>query len=89
MPKVSEELAKRFATEKGSKYQDWVRNEGLDIIAGHYVPNLHHVDVKPWPRRGEPASISTTRRRGTQTTVTCATFLRAGNSLLNDNCTRR
>ncbi|WAH35612.1 cupin domain-containing protein [Alicyclobacillus dauci] len=52
MPKVSEDLAKRFATEKNSKYQDWVRAEGLDIIAGHYVPNLHHVEVKPWPRRG-------------------------------------
>ncbi|MCF8563152.1 cupin domain-containing protein [Alicyclobacillus tolerans] len=52
MAKVSDELAKRFATEKNSKYQEWVRNEGLDIIAAHYVPDLHTVELKPWARRG-------------------------------------
>ncbi|WP_067935017.1 cupin domain-containing protein [Alicyclobacillus kakegawensis] len=52
MAKVSEELAKRFATEKDSRYEAWVREEGLDIIAAHYVPDLHTVEVKPWPRRG-------------------------------------
>src|ERR1700686_4621261 len=49
---VSEELAKKFATEKDSPYTRWVRNEGLDIIGAHYVPNLHTVELKPWPRRG-------------------------------------
>ena len=26
--------------------------EGLDIISGHYVPDLYSVELKPWPRRG-------------------------------------
>jgi hypothetical protein len=29
---VSEELAKKFATEKDTPYTRWVRAEGLDII---------------------------------------------------------
>lgn len=49
---VSEELAKKFATEKESAYTRWVKNEGLDIIPGHYVPDLHTVELKPWARRG-------------------------------------
>jgi oxalate decarboxylase/phosphoglucose isomerase-like protein (cupin superfamily) len=49
---VSDELAKKFATEKETPYTRWVRDEGLDIIAAHYVPNLHTVDLKPWARRG-------------------------------------
>jgi len=52
MAKVSEDLAKRFATEKVSRYQNWVRDEGLDIISAHYIYDLHHVDLKPWARRG-------------------------------------
>ena len=54
MPKdalVSEEFAKKFATEKDTPYTRWVRAEGLDIISSFYVPNLHTVDLKPWPRR--------------------------------------
>ena len=50
--KVSEELAKKFATEKDTPYLRWVREEGLDIISAQYVPNLRTVDLKPWPRRG-------------------------------------
>ena len=49
---VSPELARKFATEKDSPYVRWVRNEGLDIIAAHYVPDLHTVELKPWSRRG-------------------------------------
>jgi oxalate decarboxylase/phosphoglucose isomerase-like protein (cupin superfamily) len=49
---VSDELAKKFATEKDTPYTRWVREEGLDIIAAHYVPNLRTVALKPWPRRG-------------------------------------
>jgi len=48
---VSEEMVKKFATEKDSPYTRWVRNEGLDIISALYVPNLHTVELKPWPRR--------------------------------------
>ena len=52
--KVSEELAKKFATERDwdTPYQRWVRAEGLEIISGHYVANLRTVELKPWPRRG-------------------------------------
>jgi oxalate decarboxylase/phosphoglucose isomerase-like protein (cupin superfamily) len=49
---VSDELAKKFATEKDTPYTRWVRHEGLDIIGAHYVPNLHTVELKPWARRG-------------------------------------
>ena len=50
--KVSEEMAKKFATEKETPYTRWVREEGLDILSAMYVPDLHTVELKPWPRRG-------------------------------------
>jgi oxalate decarboxylase/phosphoglucose isomerase-like protein (cupin superfamily) len=52
--RVSDELASKFATEKdkNTPYVRWVTAEGLDIIPAHYVPNLRHVELKPWPRRG-------------------------------------
>ncbi len=49
---VSDNLAKKFATEKDSPYTRWVAAEGLDIISGLYVPNLNTVELRPWPRRG-------------------------------------
>src|SRR6266513_3094198 len=49
---VSDELAKKFSTEKDTPYLRWVRGEGLDIISAHYVRNLRTVELKPWPRRG-------------------------------------
>lgn len=48
---ASEELAKKFATEKDSSYTRWVRREGLDIVSAHYVPNLRTLELKPWARR--------------------------------------
>ena len=51
-PTVSEELARKFSTEKDTPYLRWVREEGLDIIGAQYVPNLRTVELKPWPRRG-------------------------------------
>jgi oxalate decarboxylase/phosphoglucose isomerase-like protein (cupin superfamily) len=52
--KVSDELAKKFATEKDrdTPYQRWVRGVGLEIISGHYVANLRTVELYDWPRRG-------------------------------------
>ena len=49
---VSEEMAKKFASEKDTPYTRFIRGEGLDIIAAHYVPSLHTVELKAWPRRG-------------------------------------
>jgi oxalate decarboxylase/phosphoglucose isomerase-like protein (cupin superfamily) len=49
---VSEDLAQKFATEKDSPYTRWVREQGLDIISAHYVPNLRTVELRPWERRG-------------------------------------
>src|SRR5688500_5512043 len=49
---VSNELAEKFETEKETPYERWVAEQGLDIISGHYVRNLRHVELKPWPRRG-------------------------------------
>lgn len=49
---VSEELAKKFATERETPYTRWVAKEGLDIIGAFYVRSLHTVELKPWARRG-------------------------------------
>jgi oxalate decarboxylase/phosphoglucose isomerase-like protein (cupin superfamily) len=49
---VSEEMAKKFATEKETPYTRWVAKEGLDIVSALYVRSLHTVDLKPWARRG-------------------------------------
>ena len=49
---VSDDFAKKFATEKDTPYTRWVREEGLDIISSFYAENLHSVELKPWPRRG-------------------------------------
>lgn len=48
---VSEEIAKKFAKEKETPYTRWVRDEGLDIIDGTYVPDLNKIELKPWQRR--------------------------------------
>src|SRR5437868_8330028 len=50
--KVSEEMAKKFATEKETPYTRWVKSEGLDIESAIYQPNLHTIALKPWARRG-------------------------------------
>jgi hypothetical protein len=52
--RVSDELANKFSTEKdrNTPYVRWVTEEGPDIIPAHYVPDLRHVELKPWPRRG-------------------------------------
>lgn len=52
---VSSEMAKKFETEKDTPYQRWVREQGLDIISAHFVPNLRTVDLKPWAQRGGKA----------------------------------
>ncbi len=51
---VSEELAKKFTTEKDADtpYRRWIAAEGLEVISALHVPDLRTVDVNPWPRRG-------------------------------------
>jgi oxalate decarboxylase/phosphoglucose isomerase-like protein (cupin superfamily) len=49
---VPETMARKFASEKDSPYVRWVRDQGLEIISAHYVPDLHTVELKPWDRRG-------------------------------------
>lgn len=48
---VSDEIAKKFASEIETPYTRWVKAEGLDIIDGIYVPDLRAVKLKPWARR--------------------------------------
>ena len=48
---VSDELAKKFASEKETPYEQWVKSEGLEIISSVYVQNLYTVELKPWARR--------------------------------------
>ena len=50
--KVSDEMAEKFASEKYTPYEAWIKKEGLDIIGAHYIPDLHTVELKPWARRG-------------------------------------
>ena len=59
---VSDELAKKFATEKETPYTRWVKAEGLDIIPSLYVRNLRTVELKPWARRGGNARLHQSRR---------------------------
>mgnify|MGYP001302974618 CR=1 FL=1 len=47
---VSDEMAKKFASEKETPYVRWVRDQGLDIIDSVYVKNLYTVNLKPWVR---------------------------------------
>src|SRR5262249_55548043 len=49
---VSDEMAKKFATEKETPYTQWVRSEGLEIQSAIYQVDLHTVELKPWARRG-------------------------------------
>ena len=37
---VSDEMAKKFASEKETPYTRWVRGEGLDIISSIYVKTI-------------------------------------------------
>ena len=50
--RVSEEFAKKFATEKETPYTRWVKAEGLEIRDAMYVENLHTVELKDWASRG-------------------------------------
>src|SRR5947208_14877399 len=54
---ASEDLAKKFATEKETPYTRWTKAEGLAIIPALYVRNLRTVDLKPWARRGGNAAF--------------------------------
>src|SRR5829696_9839585 len=49
---VSEDMAKKFATEKETPYTRWVKSEGLEIQSAIYQYDLHTVELKDWPRRG-------------------------------------
>ena len=49
---VANDMAIKFATEKDTPYTRWIRQQGLDIIGAHYVPDLRTVALKPWARRG-------------------------------------
>ena len=42
---VSDDMAKKFATEKETPYTRWVKAEGLDIIPSFYVPDLNTVEL--------------------------------------------
>src|SRR2546423_3676887 len=49
---ASEDLAKKFATEKETPYTRWVKSQGLDTVPALYVRSLRKVELKPWARRG-------------------------------------
>ena len=54
-PIVSDELAQKFATEKDTPYERWVRSQGLDIQPAMYVRQLRTIELKPWAERGGSA----------------------------------
>ena len=49
---VSDEMAKKFATEKETPYTRWVAAEGLEIQSAIYQQNLHAIELRDWPSRG-------------------------------------
>ena len=49
---VSDDMAKKFATEKETPYTRWVKAEGLEIQDAMYVQDLHTIALRDWPRRG-------------------------------------
>jgi hypothetical protein len=49
---VSEEMAKKFATEKETPYTRWVESQGLKIESAIYQENLHAIELADWPARG-------------------------------------
>lgn len=70
---VSEDLAKKFATEKDSPYEKWVRGEGLDIVSAHYIANLRHGRASsPGRAAAARACSSTTKLRAPRTIATSA-----------------
>ena len=78
-PTVSDEFAKKFATEKDTPYLRWVREEGLEVIGAQYVANLRTVELKPWPRRGGARRASGRRRYAKLARNTAASIsLRSG-----------
>ena len=40
---VSDEFAKKFATEKETPYTRWIKSEGLDLISSTYEIGRAHV----------------------------------------------
>jgi oxalate decarboxylase/phosphoglucose isomerase-like protein (cupin superfamily) len=49
---LSSALAGKFTAEiKEDFYRSWVRNEGLEIIPAHYIPDLRKLELKKWERR--------------------------------------
>ena len=67
---ASEDLAKKFATEKETPYTRWVKAEGLDIIPALYVRNLRTVEVKPGHAAAATPCSSTTTPHAYRTTAT-------------------
>src|SRR5262249_5579345 len=51
-PRAPTGLRANWAPRRETALTGWVRQEGLDIISAHYVPNLRTVALKPWARRG-------------------------------------
>ena len=49
---VSDEMAKKFATEKETPYTRWVASQGLEIQSAIYQPNLHTLELNDWAARG-------------------------------------
>ena len=69
---VSDEMAKKFATEKETPYTKWIRKEGLDIIDALYVRNLNTVELKPWARReGRGVYVNHDASRTTNDSYVC------------------
>ena len=86
---VSEDFAKKFATEKETPYTRWVHGEGLDIVSSFYVENLHTVELSPGRGAAAKVSFSTTMPRAPRTTAMSARSRRARASRRSASSTRR
>ncbi|MBM2810762.1 MAG: Cupin domain protein [Chloroflexi bacterium] len=43
--------------KRETPYQIWQRGEGIPINKGSFAPNLHTVEVAPWPRIGQKGAF--------------------------------
>ena len=87
---VSEEMAKKFATEKDTPYLAGSAARASTCIDALYVKNLNTVELKPWARReGKGVYLNHDASRAPPTTATSARSRRARSSRRSACCSRR
>jgi hypothetical protein len=82
------ENANQQRTRK-SVYEQWVEQEGLPLVQGHYIPDLKTADVVPWARRNALGCFINHDASNTSTTATCWSWRPARRPRPSTSSTRR